>query len=150
MTAKRYLEQVRRIRQEITHLNEQIETIRTDMSSYHPIQLDDSGASHLNYRTDRMPDKIAKVMELERDLEERKAVLILREAEIRRMVSLIEDPREKEVLTLRYLTIHPRRPLNPIGWEQIGFRMGYSAEGVRHVHDRALRSFEGILKKTES
>jgi hypothetical protein len=97
-----------------------------------------------------MPDKIAKVMELERDLEERKAVLILREAEIRRMVSQIEDPREKEVLTLRYLTIHPRRPLNPIGWEQIGFRMGYSPEGARHIHDRALRDFDEILKKTES
>ena len=150
MTAKRYLEQVRRIRQEITHLDEQIRTIRSTVDSYHPIQIDDTGASHLNYRTDKMSEKMSEVVDLWQELEDKKADLILREAEVRKKVSQIEDVAEKEVLILRYLTIHPRQPLKPIGWRQIGYRMGYSPEGARHIHDRALRDFDEILKKTES
>jgi DNA-directed RNA polymerase specialized sigma subunit len=150
MTAKEYLEQVRQIRQEIIRLGEQIETIRTDVGSYHPIQLDDTGASHLNYRTDKLSEKMAAVVDLCSELEDKKADLILQEAFIRKLVSMLSDPREREVLTLRYLTIHPRKPFAPIGWKQIGFRMGYSAEGARHLHDRALKSFSQIIKKTES
>ncbi len=150
MTAKEYLEQTRRIRLEIIHLNEQIETIRTDVGSYHPIQIDDTGASHLNYRTDKLSEKMAQVVDLCTELEEKKAGLILKEAEIRRNVSRITDPKEKEVLVLRYLTIHPRRPFAPIGWKTIGYRMGYSAEGARYLHDKALRDFTKILNSTET
>lgn len=84
MTAKEYLEQVRSYRQEIIQLSEQIETIRTDVSSYHPLQFDDTGASHLNYRTDKLSEKMAAVVDLCIELEDRRADLILKEAEIRK------------------------------------------------------------------
>lgn len=150
MTAKEYLEQTRRIRLEIGRLNDQIETIRTDVGSYHPIQIDDTGASHLNYRTDKLSEKMAQVVDLCAELEEKKAGLILKEAEIRRKVSQMTDPKEIEVLTLRYLTIYPRKPFAPIGWKSIGYRMGYSAEGARYIHDKALKSFAKILNSTET
>lgn len=147
MTAKEYLEHVRAYRQEIIRLGEQIETIRIDVGSYHPLQLDDTGASHLNYRTDKLSEKMATVVDLCVELEDRRADLILKEAEVRKKVSDLSDPREKELLTLRYLTINPRRVYAPIGWKEIARRMSYSIEGVKRIHKRALLHFAEILKE---
>lgn len=147
MTAKEYLEQVRSYRQEIIQLSEQIETIRTDVSSYHPLQLDDTGASHLNYRTDKLSEKMAAVVDLYIELEDRRADLILKEAEIRKKVSDLSDPGERELLTLRYLTINPRRVYAPIGWKEIARKMSYSVEGVKKIHKRSLLHFSEIIKE---
>lgn len=147
MTAKEYLEQVRSYRQEIIQLSEQIETIRTDVSSYHPLQLDDTGASHLNYRTDKLSEKMAAVVDLCIELEDRRADLILKEAEIRKKVSDLSDPGERELLTLRYLTINPRRVYAPIGWKEIARKMSYSVEGVKKIHKRSLLHFSEIIKE---
>lgn len=149
MTAKEYLEQYRKGKMQMIWIARQIEKIETELG-YHPIQLDDSGASHLNYREDKFAEKMAEVGDLYNDLNLAKEKLILTEGEIWKKVGQIEDIREQKVLMLRYLTIHPKRPYAPIGWRDIGFRMGYSAEGARHLHDRALKNFSKILKLTES
>lgn len=149
MNAKRYLEGYRQIKQEITWINNQIEKIKSELD-YHPIQLDNSGASHLNYREDKMASKMAEVVDLYKELEQRRLDLTLREGKIYKMVRQIDDVKERKVLVLRYLTEHPRKKFAPLSWREIGFRMGYTAEGVRHIHDRALKNFSAIMKKTES
>ena len=145
MNAKEYLEQSRRIRQEIVWINRQIEEIETSLG-YHPIQLDDSGASKSNYREDKMSESLAKVADLYSDLQRKKADLIIKDEEIHRQIDKLEDIREREVLRLRYLERHPRRIIAPLGWRQIGFRMGYTAEGVRKIHAKAIKNLTEILK----
>lgn len=149
MTAREYLEQSRRIRQEIVWINRQIEEIETSLG-YHPIQLDDSGASKSNYREDKMSEALSKVADLYAEIQIKKADLIAKDEEIHRQVNKLDDIREREVLRLRYLERHPRRTLAPLGWRQIGFRMGYTAEGVRKIHSKAMKNLEKILKSTES
>jgi len=149
MTAKEYLEQIRQIRQEISFINQHIESIRTECE-YHPIQLDSTGGSHLNYRTDKLSEKMAEVVDLTRELEEKRAEWILKESEIRKTVDKLSNPSEREVLVLRYMAIHPRKPYAPLGWKTIGFRMGYTAEGARKIHDKALKNFDKIINCTES
>lgn len=149
MNTKEYLEQSRRIRQEIVWINRQIEEIETSLG-YHPIQLDDSGASKSNYREDKMCESLAKVADLYSDLQKKKADLIIKDEEIHRQIDKLEDIREREVLRLRYLERHPRRTIAPLGWRQIGFRMGYTAEGVRKIHSKAIKDLSEILKSTES
>lgn len=149
MTAREYLEQSRRIRQEIVWINRQIEEIETSLG-YHPIQLDDSGASKSNYREDKMSEALSKVADLYTEIQIKKADLIAKDEEIHRQVNKLDDIREREVLRLRYLERHPRRTLAPLGWRQIGFRMGYTAEGVRKIHSKAMKNLEKILKSTES
>lgn len=146
MNAKDYLERYRTIRLRMVQLNDRILSIRTEVGSYHPIQLDDSGASHLNYRE----DKIIKAMMKIEALEEKKEKLLTKADEIKENISLIDDPLESMVLWLRYIEPHPKRPLSPLGWRTIGMRIGYSQEGAKHIHERALKHFAEILKKTES
>lgn len=148
MNAKEYLEQSRRIRQEIIWINRQIEEIETSLG-YHPIQLDDSGASKSNYREDKMSESLAKVADLYADLQKKKADLIIKDEEIHNQIDKLEDIREREVLKLRYLERHPRRLIAPLGWRAIGFRLGYTAEGVRKIHSKALKNLSEVLKGVE-
>lgn len=145
MNAKEFLEGSRRIRQEIIWINRQIEEIETSLG-YHPIELDDSGASKSNYREDKLSESLAKVADLYADLQRKKVELIIMDERIHEEVNKLEDIREREVLRLRYLERHPRRIIAPLGWRQIGFRMGYTAEGVRKIHAKAIKNLNEILK----
>lgn len=149
MNAKEFLEGSRKIRQEIIWINRQIEEIETSLG-YHPIQLDDSGASKSNYREDKLSESLAKVADLYADLQTKKAELIIMDEEIHKKVDQLSDIREREVLRLRYLERHPRRIIAPLGWRQIGFRMGYTAEGVRKIHAKAIKNLNEILKEVDN
>lgn len=146
MNAKEYLEQSRKIRQEIIWINRQIEEIETSLG-YHPLQLDDTGGSKSNYQEDKMSEALAKVADLYADLQAKKAELIIKDEEIHKEVDKLDDIREREVLRLRYLERHPRRLIAPLGWRQIGFRMGYTAEGVRKIHSKAIKNLTEILNR---
>lgn len=149
MNAKEFLEGSRKIRQDIIWINRQIEEIETSLG-YHPIQLDDSGASKSNYRGDQMSEALSKVADLYTDLQGKKAELIIKDEEIHKKVDELSDIREREVLRLRYLERHPRRIIAPLGWRQIGFRMGYTAEGVRKIHTKAIKNLNEILKEVDN
>lgn len=146
MTAKEYLEQSRKIRQEIVWINKQIEEIETSLG-YHPMQLDDSGASKSNFVPDKMCEALSKVGDLYTDLNEKKAELVIKNNEIYSRLELLEDVSEREVLRLRYLERHPLRPLYPIGWVLIARKMNYSKQGIIKLHSRALKHFGEVLKR---
>jgi DNA-directed RNA polymerase specialized sigma subunit len=144
MNAKEYLEQYRSIRLKMVQLNDRILSIETEVASYHPRQLDDSGASHLNYRE----DKIIKAMTRIESLEEKKGRLLLKADEIKENIGKVEDPLESMVLWLRYIEPHPNKSYAPLGWREIGKRINYSQEGAKKIHTRALKHFSE--KCTES
>ena len=96
-----------------------------------------------------MSESLAKVADLYADLQRKKADLITKDEEIYRTVDKLEDIREREVLRLRYLERHPRRLIAPLGWRAIGFRLGYTAEGVRKIHAKAIKNLNEILKGAE-
>ena len=135
MNAKEYLEQYRAIRLRLVQLNDRILSIEAEVASYHPIQLDDSGASHLNYRE----DKIIKAMTRIEALEEKKEKLLVKADEIKESIGKLDDPLESMVLWLRYIEPHPNKAYAPLGWREIGKKINYSQEGAKKIHVRALK-----------
>lgn len=147
MTAKEYLLQYRDIQEKIACIIEQIQEIES-LLDYHPVQLDDSGASKSNFREDKMSSCMAEVADLYSELCEENAKLILKKQEIRETVDRLKDhPRERELLMLRYLTAHPKRLYAPLGWKEISRRMNYSLEGLKKVHSRALNYLQDELDR---
>lgn len=145
MTAKEYLLQYREIQEEIVCIIQQIAEIES-LLDYHPVQLDDSGASKSNFREDKMSSCMAEVADLYAELREKNAKLILKKQEIRERVNQLTNPNEREVLDLRYLTKHPKRDYAPIGWKEISKRMNYSIQNVQKIHVTALKHMEEIIK----
>ena len=145
MTAKQYLLQSIKIRERMAFIRERIEKIESDLG-YHPIQLDDSGASHLNYREDKMSEKMAELADLDTEYKAELVNLEKKNEEIRATVEKIENPEYRAVLTARYLTENKRYPCRLNAWVSIAFSLGLtSEEAVKQKHKRAVKILEKIL-----
>ena len=134
-----------RIRESLHYINERIEKLKTDLE-YHPKELDDSGASHLNYREDKFADKMAEIADLETEWEQKRIDLERKNAEIRETVESLPNAEYVAVLTARYLTENKRTPCRLNSWVAVAFKLGMtSEEAVKQKHKRALRALQKII-----
>lgn len=145
MNAREYLMQSLRIRESLHYLDERIEKLETDLQ-YHPKELDDSGASHLNYREDKFAEKMAEIVDLKTEYEQRRIDLEKKNAEIRETVESLPNAEYVAVLTARYLTENKRTPCRLNSWVAVAFKLGMtSEEAVKQKHKRALRALQKII-----
>ena len=146
MNARDYLMQSLRIRESLRYISERIEKLESDLG-YHPKQLDDSGASHLNYREDKFADKMAEIADLKTEWEQKRIDLERKNGEIRQTVETLKNPEYIAVLTARYLTENRRTPCRLNSWVSIAYKLGMtSEEAVKQKHKRALRELEKKLR----
>ena len=147
MNARDYLMQSLRIRESLRYIAERIEKLKTDLE-YHPLQLDDSGASHLNCREDKFAEKMAEIADLQTEWEQKRLDLEKKNDEIRGKVEELKNPEYVAVLTARYLTENRRTPCRLNSWVAVAFKLGMtSEEAVKQKHKRALRAFEKIISQ---
>lgn len=147
MNARDYLMQSLRIRENLRYISERIEKLKTDLE-YHPLQLDDSGASHLNCREDKFAEKMAEIADLQTEWEQKRVDLEKKNDEIRGKVEELKNPEYVAVLTARYLTENRRTPCRLNSWVAVAFKLGMtSEEAVKQKHKRALRAFEKIISQ---
>lgn len=145
MTTREYLMQSVKIRQTLSYLQDRAEKLRTDLE-YHPVQLDDSGASHLNYREDKFSEKMAEIADIETEWMERRAELEQKNNEIKAFIDRLDNSEYIAVLTQRYITENKRYPARLNSWVAIAFKLGMtSEEAVKQKHKRAIRSLEKYL-----
>ncbi len=145
MNARDYLMQSLRIRESLHYINERIEKLKTDLE-YHPKELDDSGASHLNYREDKFAEKMAEIADLQTEWEQKRIDLERKNAEIRETVESLPNAEYVAVLTARYLTENKRTPCRLNSWVAVAFKLGMtSEEAVKQKHKRALRALQKII-----
>lgn len=145
MTAKQYLLQSVRIREKLGHIRERIEKLEADLG-YHPLQLDDSGASK-GTMTDKTTEKLAEIVDLEREWERKRLELERKNNEIRETVEKLSNTEYVAVLTARYLTENKRFPCRLNSWVAIAFKLGMtSEEAVKQKHKRAIRALEKIIE----
>lgn len=145
MNARDYLMQSLRIRESLHYINERIEKLKTDLE-YHPKELDDSGASHLNYREDKFAEKMAEIADLQTEWEQKRIDLERKNAEIRETVETLPNAEYVAVLTARYLTENKRTPCRLNSWVAVAFKLGMtSEEAVKQKHKRALRALQKII-----
>ncbi len=145
MTTREYLMQSVKIRQTLSYLQDRAEKLKTDLE-YHPVQLDDSGASHLNYREDKFSEKMAEIADIETEWMERRAELEQKNNEIKAFIDRLDNAEYIAVLTQRYITENKRYPARLNSWVAIAFKLGMtSEEAVKQKHKRAIRSLEKYL-----
>jgi uncharacterized protein YydD (DUF2326 family) len=144
MTAKQFLLQSVRIREKLAYIKERVEKLEADLG-YHPIQLDDSGASK-GTTTDKTTEKLAEIVDLQAEWERKRVQLEAINEEIRRTVELIPNTEYVAVLTARYLTENKRTPCRLNTWVAVAFKLGMtSEEAVKQKHKRAIKELEKIL-----
>lgn len=145
MNVQYYLRQPLIIRERMSFLRERIEKIETDLG-YHPLQLDDSGASKASI-TDKVGDKLAELADLETKYKDELVFLEKKNEEIRRTIQLVQNPEYRAVLTARYITENKKYPCRLNTWVAIAFTLGMtSEEAVKQKHKRAVRDLEKILQ----
>lgn len=133
MTAKEYLLQYRRAEQEIDRLLEEKARWETLAEKVTPTPSKAPGRPGSN---DRVGMAVAKIIDLEREIDTKVDRLVDFRREIERAISKMHGPKEREVLLRRY--IQGER------WEEIAEKMGLNLRWVHRVHGRALFSFQAI------
>ena len=128
MNAKEYLSQAYRIDQRINSKLAQVMSLRDLLGKATGTLSGAPKAATPNPHT--MEDTIAKMVDLENEINEDIDALVDLKAEIMRRIKRVENTEYQTILELRYLCFKR--------WEEIAVDMGYSLRRVYELHDCAL------------
>lgn len=128
MTAKEYLGQAYRLDQRINSKLEQVMSLR-ELNTKATATMSDlpSGAGHSVYR---MQDIIAKIVDLENEINRDIDTLVDLKREMVATIKAVADPECQTLLELRYLCFKT--------WEQIAVEMKYSIQHIYRLRDKAI------------
>lgn len=101
--------------------------------------------AYQDYRAGRKNDKIAclvaKMVDLENQINEEIEEFIDTKIEIREMIKSLKSGNQQLVLQLRYIEF--------LSWEEIAEKMAYSLVQVKRIHNKAIRRLN-IQKKDDT
>ena len=127
-----YLEQARNINIQIDSKLEQVSSLRQlaikASSTLSPVPPSGTPNPH------RLEETIARMMDMEQEVDEAIDVLVELKADIMKAVSRVPDARERVVLELRYLAFKD--------WASIADTLGLHIRQVYRLHDEALKHIE--------
>ena len=129
MSTKDYLSQAYRIDQRINSKLAQVMSLRDLLSKATGTLSGAPKAATPNPHS--MEDTIAKMVDLENEINEDIDALIDLKAEIMRRIKRVENTEYQTILELRYLCFKR--------WEEIAVDMGYSLRRLYELHDCALK-----------
>ena len=128
MTARDYLGQAFRLDQRINSKIEQVSSLN-DLAVRCTSSV--TGMPHNpNKGSDSMGDAIAKIVDLQREINKDIDVLVDLKAEIYSVVQAIDNVECRTLLELRYLSF--------MRWEEIAVKLNYGMENVYRLHRKAL------------
>ena len=128
MNAKEYLSQAYRIDQRINSKLEQVMSLRTLLGKATGTLTGAPKAATPNPHS--MEDTIAKMVDLENEINDDIDMLVDLKAEIMRRIKRVENTEYQTILELRYLCFKR--------WEEVAVDMGYSLRRLYELHDCAL------------
>ena len=128
MSTKDYLSQAYRIDQRINSKLAQVMSLRDLLGKATGTLSGAPKAATPNPHS--MEDTIAKMVDLENEINEDIDTLVDLKAEIMRRIKRVENTEYQTILELRYLCFKR--------WEEIAVEMGYSLRGLYELHDCAL------------
>lgn len=132
MDTKTYLGQAYRIDQRINSKIEQILSLRELATKATATLSDMPHSATPNLRS--MEQTIAKMVDLENEINSDIDELLGLKAEIVHLISRIKNPEHHTLLELRYLCFK--------SWEQIAVEMKYSVRNIYNLHDKALSNIK--------
>ena len=128
MTTKEYLGQAYRIDQRINSKLEQMHSLRELATKASSILRE--GAAIANRNVQSMEETIAKIIDLETEINHDIDQLVDIKREIVSVIKRVQNPEYQALLELRYISCKT--------WEQIAAAMFYSIQNVYKLHNRAL------------
>ena len=131
MTAKEYLGQAYRLDQRINSKIEQVSSLN-ELATKCTTSLTGMPRNP-NHATSRMADVVAKIIDLQAEINRDIDTLVDLKREIVSVIKGIENLEFQTLLEKRYLCF--------LTWEQIAVDMGYSIQHIYRLHDWALREF---------
>ena len=130
MSTKDYLSQAYRIDQRINSKLSQVMCLRDLLSKATGTLSGAPKAATPNLHS--MEDTIAKMVDLENEINEDIDALVDLKAEIMRRIKRVENTEYQTILELRYLCFKR--------WEDIAVELGYTQRHMLRMHDLALQS----------
>lgn len=139
MTTKEYLSQAYRIDQRIDSKLEQVMSLRELLGKATATLTSTPRPATLDPRS--MEEIVAKMVDLENEINEDIDTLVDLKQEITRVIKSVENPEYQTLLEMRYLRFKR--------WEEIAIELNYSMQYAFRVHERALVDVETFLKRGE-
>ena len=130
MSTKDYLSQAYRIDQRINSKLAQVMSLHDLLSKATGTLSGAPKAATPNPHS--MEDTIAKMVDLENEINEDIDALIDLKAEIMRQIKRVENTEYQTILELRYLCFKR--------WEEVSVELGYSIQHLFRLHDEALEA----------
>ena len=127
MTAKEYLSRYRFLNDDINAKLEQVAELRRKAQS---VGGGNSTGTHSSQPYDRVGEITAKIVDLEREINEEIDRSVDIQREIRRSISTVPEQRLRTILEYRYI--------NGLTFEQIAVKMNYSYKQTCRLHGKAL------------
>ena len=135
MTAKEYMEQARYLDMQIKSKIEQVRSLNELATRVTTVYSDMPHSPNRN--TSRMEETIAKIIDLESEIDRDIDALVDLKREIMRVVNSIESAEYRTILEMRYLQFKK--------WEQIALQMSTDLRWVYRMHGRALNEVQKII-----
>lgn len=139
-SAKRYLQQIRRLDTKINRDIEELHRLKAMVTKITPTLKPDvvSGGGGTQ---DKLSEAMAKIIDLEAEINREIDRLVDARAAVTATIDRVEDARLHTVLNMRYVQFKT--------WEQIACYMGRSYQWVCKLHGTALQVIEKIIKISE-
>ena len=135
MTAKQYMNRVRRVDKEITALDNLLHKTRDTLEN--TTQKYDSDGS----QSTKDPHKFDRLMELESLIDHKISEQLSLKAEILETISKVRDRTQRIVLTEYYLNMKT--------WEQVAVDISYSYQHTHRIHGHALQEVNRIINSNK-
>ena len=138
MTAKEYLQQIRKIDLLIQNKLEQAQELRSKLE-VQGITFESDGSTSATRNVTKMNDLIVSVITLEEEINQQIDILINKKREIMELIDSLDNADEISLLYKRYF--------NYKKWEEIAVDMNYTYRGILKIHGRALQNLEKVFTK---
>lgn len=133
MTAKQYLRQAYRLNELINSHIREVEQLRLISTSLPGTDFSQERVQGGMLPGDRMPNIIAKIVDLESQINREIDSFIDLKKEIHDAIDKVANCNEKLVLRYRYIEF--------LTWEQIAEQMNYSITQIHRIHANSLQNF---------
>lgn len=137
MNAKEYLQQIELYDAHIRNKLEEITSLRS-MIMHITSTLRPDGGFPSGGASDKVGDTVAKIIDMESEVNAAVDRFIDLKRDISRLVDRIKNPDEIRLIHLRYFSYY--------SWEEIALEMGYTYRNVCYIHSRALQSVNKLLE----
>lgn len=134
MSAKEYLQQIRRLDTEIKQHKRRIEELENEIRGLKAI--DYSSDKVQSTPQDRMAAGVARLVELQNETTQEMILLQERKKRISSEINLLKNEQEASLLVFRYVDC--------LAWENIAVEMHISIRRVFQIHGTALNEFRKL------